>query len=169
MLTLCPISLEMANTFIRKHHRHHGAVVGCKFVIAVSDGKRVVGVAIVGRPISRYLDDGWTLEVTRCCTDGTRNACSKLYSACWKATQSIGYKRLITYILSSEHGTSLLASGWTPVGKRGGGSWSRRARPRKDDHPLQTKFLFEKNNGKPLLDLEQVVMELPQQELLFLE
>lgn len=78
MLDICPVSLAEANAFVAEHHRHHKPVVGHKFSIGCTDGEKIVGVAIVGRPVSRYLDDGWTLEVNRCCTDGTRNACSML-------------------------------------------------------------------------------------------
>ena len=81
MLDICPISLAEANTFVLEHHRHHKPVVGHKFSIGCTDGEKIVGVAIVGRPVSRYMDDGWTLEVNRCCTDGTRNVCSMLYAA----------------------------------------------------------------------------------------
>lgn len=76
MLELVPITLKEANAFVERHHRHHKPVVGHKFSIAASDGEKIVGVAIVGRPVSRYLDNGLTLEVNRLCTDGTRNACS---------------------------------------------------------------------------------------------
>ena len=72
MLDICPISLAEANAFVEEHHRHHKPVVGHKFSIGCTDGEKIVGVAIVGRPVARYLDDGWTLEVNRCCTDGTR-------------------------------------------------------------------------------------------------
>lgn len=84
----------------------------------------IVGVAIVGRPVSRYLGDGWTLEVNRLCTDGTKNACSFLYSATWRVAKNLGYKKLITYILDSENGASLKASGWKCVGKCGGKCWT---------------------------------------------
>lgn len=76
-----------------------------------------MGVAIVGRPVSRHLDDGWTLEVNRLCTDGSRNACSALYAAAWRAARAMGYKRLVTYILESENGASLRAAGWKCVGR----------------------------------------------------
>ena len=91
MLDICPVSLKEANAFVAEHHRHHKPVVGHKFSIACTDGEKIVGVAIVGRPVARYLDDGWTLEVNRCCTDGTRNACSMLYAAAWRAARAMGY------------------------------------------------------------------------------
>ena len=84
------------------------------------------------------------MEVTRLATDGTRNACSLLYGAAWRVSKEMGFRRLITYILADEPGTSLKASGWKLVGERGGGSWSRPKRPRVDKHPLQNKFLFER-------------------------
>lgn len=99
MLNLQPITFEEACEFVRRHHRHHVPPQGHKFSIAVNDGEKVVGVIIVGRPVARHLDDGWTLEVTRCCTDGTRNACSMLYGAARRTAWALGYRRLITYTL----------------------------------------------------------------------
>ena len=143
MLEIVPITLAEANEFVKINHRHHGEVVGHKFSIAVAQEEKVDGVAIVSRPIGRRFDNGWTLEVNRCCTDGTKNACSMLYSASWRAAKAMGYKRLITYILKEENGTSLYASNWRLVGEAGGGSWSVKSRPRVDKHPLQKKLLFE--------------------------
>lgn len=143
MLELVPITLKEANFFVEQHHRHHKPVTGHKFSIAASDGEKIVGVAIVGRPVSRYLDDGWTLEVNRLCTDGTKNACSFLYSAAWRATKNMGYKKLITYILQSENGASLKASGWKCVGEAGGKRWTGKRRPEVDLYPAQMKLKFE--------------------------
>lgn len=143
MLELVPITLKEANFFVSQHHRHHKPVVGHKFSIAASDGEKIVGVAIVGRPVSRYLDDGWTLEVNRLCTDGTKNACSFLYSAAWRAARNMGYKKLITYILQSENGASLKASGWKCVGQAGGERWTGKRRPEVDLYPAQMKLKFE--------------------------
>jgi hypothetical protein len=142
-LELQPISFEEACEFIRLHHRHHLPPVGWKFGVAVSDGDKVVGVATVGRPVSRHLDNGWTLELTRLCTDGTRNASSKLLTAAQKATFALGYKRLITYILAEESGSSLKAAGWKLIGSAGGGSWDRPSRARVDKAPTAQKTLWE--------------------------
>lgn len=138
------VELAEANQFVRQHHRHHKPVVGHKFSLgAVLDGV-LVGVVIVGRPVSRMRDDGKTLEVTRLATDGTRNACSFLYGAAARAAFALGYQKIGTYILKSEDGASLRASGWRLIGERGGGSWKRANRPgRADDHPLEPKQLFE--------------------------
>lgn len=143
MLELVPITLKEANFFVEQHHRHHKPVTGHKFSIAASDGEKIVGVAIVGQPVSRYLDDGWTLEVNRLCTDGTKNACSFLYSAAWRAAKNMGYKKLITYILQSENGASLKASGWKCVGEAGGKRWTGKRRPEVDLYPAQMKLKFE--------------------------
>ena len=142
-LQLTPISLAEANAFVAEHHRHHKPVVGHKYSIAVSDEKGVRGVAIIGRPVSRHLDDGWTLEVNRCCTDGARNAPSSLYGAAWRAAKAMGYRKLITYTLPQEGGASLRAAGWRLIGERGGGSWCCPSRPRIDTHPTQQKLLWE--------------------------
>ena len=141
---LQPMSLPEANLFIEKHHRHHGKVQGYKFAIGLNDGVDIVGVVVVGRPVARMLDNGWTLEVTRLCVkEGIKDSCSMLYSAAWRAARALGYKRLITYILKSEAGTSLYASNWKLVGECGGGSWNREDRPRVDKHPTQKKLMFE--------------------------
>lgn len=142
-LELVPITLKEANSFIEQHHRHNKAVVGHKFSVAASDEGKIVGVVIVGRPVSRYLDDGWTLEVNRLCTDGTKNACSFLYSAAWRAARNMGYKKLITYILKSDNGVSLKASGWKCVGEAGGLKWTGKRRPEVDLYPEQMKLRFE--------------------------
>lgn len=142
-LAIVPVSLEEANAFVAALHRHHKPCTGHKFSVAIADGEKVRGVAIVGRPVSRMLDDGWTLEVNRCCTDGVKNGCSMLYGACRRAVFALGYKKLITYILSDEPGTSLRAAGWKLIGEAGGGKWTRTARPRVDAHPTQTKLKWE--------------------------
>lgn len=144
MLELIPMTLREANAFVEQHHRHHKPVVGHKFSIGVSDGEKVVGVAIVGRPVGRFLDDGWTLEVTRLCTDGTHNACSMLYAAAWRAARAMGYRCVVTYILESETGASLKAAGWKCVGKAGGLRWTGRRRPEVDLYPAQMKIRFER-------------------------
>ncbi len=144
MLEIVPITLKEANAFVAEYHRHHGPVTGHKFSIGLSDGEKIVGVAITGRPVSRYLDDGWTLEVNRLCTDGTRNACSKLYAAAWRAARAMGYKRLITYILESENGASLRAAGWKCIGQAGGLQWTGCRRPEVDRYPQQMKLRFQK-------------------------
>lgn len=138
------IELAEANAFVEKHHRHHRPVVGHLFSLGAVKGDEVVGVAIVGRPVARMRDDGETAEVTRLCTDGTRNACSFLYGACARAAFALGFKRIGTYILNTEDGMTLRAAGWRLIGERGGGSWSVPSRPRVDKHPTQGKLLFEK-------------------------
>ena len=143
-LQLCPMSLEDANAFVEKVHRHHKPVIGHKFSLGATLAEKLVGVAIVGRPVSRMRDDGWTLEVSRLATDGTRNACSFLYGASARAAFALGFKRIGTYILASEHGGTLKASGWRLIGEAGGGSWSRTDRPRVDKHPTIGKLLFER-------------------------
>lgn len=107
-----PTTLKEANAYVEELHRHHGRVVGHKWSLAAYKNGRLCGVAIVGRPTGRYLDNGKTLEVTRLCTDGTRNACSALYAACARRARAEGYEKIITFTLQSEPGTSLKAAGW---------------------------------------------------------
>ena len=130
-LTIHPISLKDANNYVELNHRHHHKTQGHKFSIACYDDDRLCGVAIVGRPLSRHLDDGKTLEILRCCTDGTHNACSILYGRAARIAKLMGYERIITYILESESGSSLLASGYTLTNAEcGGGDWSCQSRLR---------------------------------------
>ena len=142
-LTIVPCTITDANAFVAQHHRHHKPVHGALFALAVAIAGRIVGVAIVGRPVARMLQDGWTAEVVRLATTGERNACSILYAAAWRAARALGYRRLVTYILDTEPGTSVIAAGWRLVGAAGGGSWARRRRPRVDSHPTQGKLRFE--------------------------
>lgn len=142
-LALIPIELGEANAFIAQFHRHHKPTVGHRFSIAAALDGEIVGVAIVGRPVARGNQDGWTVEVTRLASSGERNVCSFLYGACRKAAFALGYRRIITYILDTEPGTTLKAAGFRLLGVRGGGSWDCRSRPRVDRHPLQEKLLWE--------------------------
>lgn len=142
-MTVQQISLAEANSFVIEHHRHHDATLGHKFSLGAFDDGRLVGVAIVGRPVSRKLDDGKTLEVTRLCTDGTRNACSFLYSAAAKEAKRRGAEKIITYILQSENGASLRASNWTlENAKCGKPSWDG---PRyRERHQVERMTMFPK-------------------------
>lgn len=112
-----PIDLSEANEFVLSYHRHNKPVVGHRFSIGASDGERLIGVAIIGRPVSRMLQDGETAEVLRCCTlpDAQKGTCSFLYSRAWKAWSAMGGKKLITYTLDTEPGSSLRGAGWKVV------------------------------------------------------
>lgn len=144
-LTHVRIELAEANAFVMQHHRHHGEVVGHLFSLGAVFEDRIAGVVIVGRPVSRRRDDGLTAEVTRLCTDGTRNASSFLYGCAARAAFALGYKRIGTYILKTETGVSLIAAGWRQMAETPGKSWSQPSRPRVDKHPLQGRFLFERS------------------------
>ena len=138
------ISLREARAFIAQWHRHHDAPQGGKFAIAATVNGDIIGVAIVGRPVSRMLDDGKTAEVIRVATNGYRNACSFLYGRAKRAAQAMGYRKVITYTLVEESGASLRAVGWSRAAIAGGGSWKCAARPNaKDSHPLQQKIRWE--------------------------
>lgn len=146
MLEITPITLRRANEFVGKYHRHHKASRGHKFSIGVCDDGQLVGVCICGRPVSRHLDDGKTLEVNRLCTNGTRNACSILYGAACRTAKDMGYKRVITYILESEPGTSLKAAGFTFDGIAGGLEWNGRSKPKDADqypHEMKQRWVME--------------------------
>ena len=131
--------LREANEFISRLHRHHKPTVGHRFSLkALSDTGQIIGVCVVGRPVSRSVNYMEVLEVTRLCTDGTKNACSALYAAAARAGKALGYTKIQTYILDSETGVSLKASGWAlEDAKCGGGKWKRSdGAPRRDDQPI---------------------------------
>ena len=142
-LTHIRLQLAEANAFVERLHRHHRPVIGHLFSLGAVLDDVLVGVSIVGRPVSRMRDDGVTAEVTRLCTDGTKNSCSFLYGASARAAFALGFAKIGTYILASEPGSSLYGAGWRLIGERGGGSWSRAGRARVDHHPTQKKLLFE--------------------------
>lgn len=143
MLTLRPLTVKQANEFIVGHHRHHGRVQGHKFSIGADLDGVLVGVVVVGRPVARGLDDGFTAEVTRLCSTGEKNVCSMLYGAAWRAAKAMGYKRIVTYVLASESGGSLVAAGWQRTVEVQGRSWTCPSRPRVDKHPLGDKVRWE--------------------------
>ena len=143
-----PMAADYHLAIGRQHHRHHKPVAGHKFSIGCEADGELVGVIIAGRPVSRYLDDGFTLEVTRLCTNGAKNACSFLYGAAARAAAAMGYKRIITYTLESENGASLRASGWICQGKAGGLRWTGKRQPKEDQYPAQMKLRYEKQLRK---------------------
>lgn len=143
-LRAVPLELKDANDFVANFHRHHDPVRRDKYRIGCVSGNKMVGIVQVGRPVSRALCDGETLEVVRLCTDGTKNVCSFLYSAAARVARELGYKKIITYILESESGTSLLASGWTKEADTRGHKWGCPARPRTTTAPICPKQRFVK-------------------------
>ena len=145
MLTLVPLPLKEANAFVAAHHRHHKPVAGHKFSLGCVKDGQLVGVAIVGRPVSRYLDDGMTLEVNRLCSTGEKNVCSFLYGAAARAARTLGYRKIITYTLDSEPGTTLRAAGWSCAGLAGGKEWTGQRKPKEQQYPAQMKLRYEKN------------------------
>lgn len=143
-MTIKTIPFRAAQKFIEAFHRHSLKPQGHKFSIAIISGARVIGVATVGRPVNPTLDNGETLEITRCCTDGTKNACSKLYSACFRAARHLGYSKIITYTLQNETGSSLKAAGFTIDKVVKGEPWNRIGRPRRDYHTICDRIRWSK-------------------------
>jgi len=139
-LSLEPISLHQANAYIRKYHRHHGARRSCRFAVAVTGPRGgIKGVAIAGNPVAKALYDGRTIEVSRTCTNGTKNANSMLYAAIWRAARALGYRRMVTYTMPGESGASLRAIGMREDGRTEGRPWNRPKRPRQADYPVGPK------------------------------
>ena len=134
-----PLTQRQAAEYVAANHRHHKPARGDVFRIGAEKDGQIVGVIQCGRPSARGLQDGRTLEATRLCTDGTRNACSFLYAAAARVAKDLGYKRIVTYTLDSEDGASLRASGWTLDGVTAGGSWDTPSRRRTDKAPTCPK------------------------------
>lgn len=143
-MIIVPITLREANNFVANFHRHNKKVQGCKFVIGASDELLgLIGVAIIGRPVARQLQDGYTAEITRCCVrpDAPKNTCSFLYGASRRIWQAMGGKRLITYTLQSESGTSLRAVGCSlPVSVAPHKGWG--SRPNREWQPVYGQLKF---------------------------
>jgi hypothetical protein len=130
-LALVPVTFADACEFVAAWHRHHEPPVGHKFSIGVAADRTLVGVVMVGRPVARIYDNGSTLEVTRCATDGTEHAPSMLYAAAWRASKALGYRRLVTYTQLGESGASLRGAGWSIVAQRPARpGWNVPSRPR---------------------------------------
>lgn len=141
-MRLLHLELSAANAFIEQLHRHHKPAVGHRFSIGAEKDFSLVGVAIVGRPVARMTDQYNIVEVVRLCTDGTSNACSFLYSAAARAAQALGYKRIQTFILASEPGTSLKATGWKQGHTTAGGDGWQSRKGRRTDQPTDPKVLW---------------------------
>lgn len=146
MLRVIPLTLKQANTFIQDTHRHHKPVVGHRFSIGVVDENGfLAGVSVIGRPVARKTDQYLVAEVTRLCTDGTKNACSFLYAASARICREMGFKKIQTFILDSETGISLKASGWIFTSISDGGDWNCISRTgRRTDQPLCPKQKWQK-------------------------
>lgn len=130
-MKLKPLTQREARAFVDKHHRHHKAPRGDIFRIGLEVDDNIIGVIMVGRPVARALQDGYTLEINRTCVlDGYPNACSKLLGAAARAGKALGYHRIITYTLSIESGISLRAAGFIEQSRIKGQLWDRKSRPR---------------------------------------
>lgn len=137
-LSATPITLAVAKSFVGDFHRHHKAPVGHRFSIGCSNGAQLVGVVVVGRPVARKTEQYRIAEVTRLCTDGTKNACSFLYSLAARIAKEMGFDSIQTFILPTENGVSLKAAGWTFDGISNAASWQTRSN-RRTDQPTERK------------------------------
>lgn len=149
-----PLELKEANALVAAWHRHHKPAQGHRFSVGVCTPDGVVhGAAIIGRPVARLAGHPKdVLEVVRLVTDGTPHACSLLYAAAARAGKALGYRRIQTYVLAEEPGTSLLAAGWACEGEAGGGQWKHTdGKPRRTDQPTGKKMRWAKtlNTGRP--------------------
>lgn len=148
MLKVVPLTLRQANEYVAKHHRHHKPSRGHRFSIGAldMDTGELVGACIIGRPVARKSDPYNVAEVARLVTNGTKNVCSLLYSAAARACKAMGYTKIQTFILDSEPGTSLRASGWDMVATSAGGQWKHSdGKPRREDQPTCPKVKYQRD------------------------
>ena len=139
---IVPLELKALNALVTALHRHHKPVQGHRFSLGLveRDTGRLVGGCSVGRPVARLTPASEVLEVTRLVTDGTEHACSPLYAAAARVGREMGYRRIQTFILDSEPGTSLKAAGWQFEGASPGGQWKHTdGKPRRTDQPTNPK------------------------------
>lgn len=142
---IIPLTLKQANDFIQNYHRHHKPVVGHRFSIGLMLDSQLIGVAVVGRPVARMSDDGFTAELTRLCTLGHKNASSKLMGAVGRICREMGFNKVQTYILESELGISLKASGWQMEVITYGRQWKHTdGKHRRTDQPTENKIRYAK-------------------------
>jgi hypothetical protein len=142
---IIPTTLKRASEFVNKYHRHNKAQWGHKFSIGIEKDGKLVGVATAGRPVTRALDNGRNIEITRVCVrSGHRNANSMLYGRMKRICQLMGYEKIFTYTLKTESGASLRAIGARIVGEVYAHPWNNKSRKRKE-HPVykQEKFRWE--------------------------
>lgn len=156
-LRVIPITLKEANAFVTKFHRHHKKVPGCRFCLGAERGQELVGVAIVGRPVGRHVNQYAVCEVSRLCTNGGKNVCSFLYGACARVAREMGFAAIQTYILEEELGTTLKAVGWKRehIVINQGIGWGNR--PGRQSslvglNKIRYRKLFVKNGRVPLLN-----------------
>lgn len=151
-MKVVPLTLREANGYVAEHHRHHKPVRGHRFSLGAMHDGQLVGVAIIGRPVARMIDQYRVCEVLRVATDGTPHACSALYGAARRTAKAMGFARIITYTLTSEPGTSLRAAGWVCAGETEGGEWGRPSRARQIVAPIEPKrrweVVFTANEGE---------------------
>lgn len=154
-LFVLPLVRDEANAFISKHHRHHKPVVGYRFALGLADRDGLLrGVAVVSRPVSRGCPSRDVAEVTRLATDGTPNACSMLYGASARAAKAMGFRKIQTYVLDTEPGTSLRAAGWVREAVTKGGEWTRSdGSARRKDQPTTPKVRWAVHFSRPEITL----------------
>lgn len=168
-----PVSIRYANSFVKKHHRHNDPVVFAKFAIGAVKDEKIVGVVIVGKPVARLLDDGYTGEVLRLCTilDAPKNVCSFLYARAWRAWRAMGGTRMVTYTLQSESGTSLKAAGWQLVASINGKEWhgTRLRKSKKIYNDKKYRWEIGERSNDPYLPRQEVTTNLNEMEFGFKE
>ncbi len=132
-MRVSPCFISDAKRFIAKHHRHNLPPVSGLFAVGLLHEGALVGVGIAGRTVARALNDGFTIEITRCCTIGTANASSMIYGALCRAAKALGWRRVVTYTRQDESGISLKAAGFVIVASVPAAIWDTPARPRLSD------------------------------------
>ena len=152
---IVPIGKREAAKFVEKYHRHNGyegqrkLIEFAKIVLgARNENGELIGVVVAGHPRARVIQEKepLVLEIWRLCVrEGNKNACSFLLGAVCRAAKEMGYKKVITYTLISEPGSSLKAAGFSreAVCKPNPRGWATGSRKRPPWDEGQKKRLTE--------------------------
>jgi hypothetical protein len=85
---IIPLTLKRADAFLAKHGRHYKTPASPICAIGVGDSE-LHGAAILG-----YRPNG-DAELSHIYCDGSSQAYSLLYGACWRALKALGYVKAV--------------------------------------------------------------------------
>ena len=123
-IRLAPLPLRHAKEWVALYHSHHKPPVGHLWSVGAYSGEELIGCVIVSRPVAPALQAAGCMEVTRLCTNGHKNAASKLLGAAWGAAKAMGCRRMVSYTRVDEDGTPYRAAGWVATHRTEGRSWT---------------------------------------------
>lgn len=126
------LPLREACGFIARHHRHHVPPQGGIVALGLWEDEKLVGIGILGRPLARAAQMNGDAELIRLCVlPDVAHAASALQARMKRVAQSLGFRRMLTYTLADEAGTSMRAAGMQrDIDLTRGGEWTTPTRKR---------------------------------------